>query len=293
VRCRVCIGGSRLVAAFGPRRPARRAALPALAQAVAADRTRSLLPTRPALPPPMRSVCCGASPNPSPCGWLTAASLVHPLSNTRAAAGCVQSPSHQTQPADLRERERWGGHRLVILDSVARIGFDTIGGDGTGGGDDDGQGVVDGSPFSGKGFMQKAAARAVFAGAKALRTVLTRRYNGDVKEAAWSLPMETTVEVMRGVLPQVLDGRLIQLYNEGDEATRAEVTPNPNPRPDTFEHTAARKLRIVALGLARGDRECSLNDGQRPHVRGIRVHVSSTGLHSWRGQLGGRRETAT
>lgn len=35
--------------------------------------------------------------------------------------------------------------------------------------------------------------------------------------------METTVEVMRGVLPQVLDGRLIQLYNEGDEATRAEV----------------------------------------------------------------------
>ena len=132
VRCRVCIGGSRLVAAFGPRRPARRAALPALAQAVAADRTRSLLPTRPALPPPMRSVCCGASPNPSPCGWLTAASLVHPLSNTRAAAGCVQSPSHQTQPADLRERERWGGHRLVILDSVARIGFDTIGGDGTG-----------------------------------------------------------------------------------------------------------------------------------------------------------------
>jgi hypothetical protein len=161
------------------------------------------------------------------------------------------------------------------------------------GGDDDGQGVVDGSPFSGKGFMQKATARAVVAGAKALRTVLTRRYNGDVKEAAWSLPMETTVEVMRGVLPQVLDGRLIQLYNEGDEATRAEVTPNPNPRPDTFEHTAARKLRIVALGLARGDRECSLNDGQRPHVRGIRVHVSSTGLHSWRGQLGGRRETAT
>jgi hypothetical protein len=85
--------------------------------------------------------------------------------------------------------------------------------------------------FTGRAFMRKAGARSAVAGVKALREVVMRRYRGYVKEEAWTLQLETTVEVMRGVLPQVLDGRLIQLYNEGDARVRAEVPPPPVPSP--------------------------------------------------------------
>jgi hypothetical protein len=82
--------------------------------------------------------------------------------------------------------------------------------------------------FTGRAFMRKAGARSAVAGVKALREVVMRRYRGDVKEEAWTLQLETTVEVMRGVLPQVLDGRLIQLYNEGDASVRAVPPPALN-----------------------------------------------------------------
>jgi hypothetical protein len=36
-----------------------------------------------------------------------------------------------------------------------------------------------------------------------------------------------------------------------------------------------KKLRIVTLGLARGDRKWPLNNGQIPNVRVVRVHVST------------------
>jgi hypothetical protein len=40
-------------------------------------------------------------------------------------------------------------------------------------------------------------------------------------------------------------------------------------------HTEMQKLRIVTIGLAPGDRKWSLNDGQIPNFRGVRVHVST------------------
>jgi hypothetical protein len=39
--------------------------------------------------------------------------------------------------------------------------------------------------------------------------------------------------------------------------------------------TAMQELRIVTLGLARGDRKCPLNERQIPNFRGVRVHVST------------------
>jgi hypothetical protein len=49
--------------------------------------------------------------------------------------------------------------------------------------------------------------------------------------------------------------------------------------------TAMNKLRIVTLGLARGDRKWSLNEEQIPHFRGVRVHVST----SYNSREGNRR----
>jgi hypothetical protein len=54
------------------------------------------------------------------------------------------------------------------------------------------------------------------------------------------------------------------------------------------EGAAMKKLRIVTLRLARGDRKWPLNDGQVPHVRAVRAHVS-TGYNRVEGN---RRETA-
>jgi len=102
--------------------------------------------------------------------------------------------------------------------------------------------------------MRKAGARSAVAGVKALREVVMRRYRGDVKEEAWTLQLETTVEVMRGVLPQVLDGRLIQLYNEGDASVRAEVLPVPTARPARPLSCSQVQLGFERDSLVRRDR---------------------------------------
>ena len=44
---------------------------------------------------------------------------------------------------------------------------------------------------------------------------------------------------------------------------------------DAFTYSGGKKLRIVTLGLARGDRKWPLNDGQIPHVRGVRAALGT------------------
>ena len=60
---------------------------------------------------------------------------------------------------------------------------------------------------------------------------------------------------------------------------------------DAFTYSGGKKLRIVTLGLARGDRKWPLNDGQIPHVRGVRAQVS-TGYNRVEGNRRAWREHA-
>jgi hypothetical protein len=84
--------------------------------------------------------------------------------------------------------------------------------------------------------------------------------------------VEPTVRTLANDVENCVDGR------RTERVYSAEVTYKVCPRgPSLAPPTATQKrLRIVTLkGLARGDRKGSLNDGQIPNSRGVRVHASA------------------